>query len=109
MYPAKFRYERRIGDFATADVAVALELSGDRVNRAGLGMTEVGPRTLEATTASDYLNNRSLTASVIDEASRLTAEAAQPRGDHRGSSEYKRHIVYTVTNRLLRSQIELAA
>ncbi|HEX3827566.1 MAG TPA: xanthine dehydrogenase family protein subunit M [Sporichthyaceae bacterium] len=102
------KLERRIGDFATAGVAVALEVTGDRVTRAGLALTGVGPRTLEATGAAEYLKSKSLTQSVIEEASRLSAEAAQPRGDHRGSSEYKRHIIYTFTNRLL-TRLALAA
>jgi carbon-monoxide dehydrogenase medium subunit len=110
--PAKqggyLKLERRIGDFATAGVAIAIDLSGDRVNHAGLALTGVGPRTLEAKSAADYLKSKSLSASVIEEAARLTAEAAQPRGDHRGSSEYKRHIVYTFTNRLL-TRLALAA
>jgi carbon-monoxide dehydrogenase medium subunit len=111
--PAKqggyLKLERRIGDFATAGVALALEVSGGRVNKAGIALTGVGPRTLEAKSAADYLKSKSLSESVIDETAKLAAEAAQPRGDHRGSAEYKRHIIYTFTSRLLNQQLALAA
>ena len=36
------KLERRVGDFATAGVAVALELSGATVTRAGIALTGVG-------------------------------------------------------------------
>ena len=38
------KLERRVGDFATAGVAVALERSGGTVTRAGIALTGVGPR-----------------------------------------------------------------
>ncbi len=37
----------------------------------------------------------------IGRAADLAAEAAQPRSDHRGSAEYKRHIVHTFVTRIL--------
>ena len=42
-----------------------------------------------------------LTEQQIELAARLAAEAAQPRTDHRGSAEYKRHMVRTFVVRLL--------
>ena len=37
------KLERRVGDSATAETAVALELSGETVSRAGIALTGVGP------------------------------------------------------------------
>ena len=31
----------------------------------------------------------------------LAAQAAQPQSDHRGSADYKRHVVHTFVTRLL--------
>src|SRR6201996_6998672 len=95
------KLERRVGDFATAGVAVALETDGAQVIRAGIALTGVGGSTIEATAAEELLTGRPLTAETIAEAGRLAAEAAQPQSDHRGSATYKRHMVKTFVVRIL--------
>src|ERR1700742_3702725 len=95
------KLERRVGDFATAGVAVALETDGAQVIRAGIALTGGGGSTIEATAAEEVLTGRPLTAETIAEAGRLAAEAAQPKSDHRGSATYKRHVVSTFVVRLL--------
>src|ERR1700729_2463092 len=47
------KLERRVGDFATVGVAVAVDTSGDRVARAGIALTGVGGSTIAATAAAD--------------------------------------------------------
>ena len=95
------KLERRVGDFATVGVAVALEMSGETVNRAGISLTGVGGSTIGASAAAEALTGRPLSADAIDRAAELAAEAARPRTDHRGSAEYKRHMVHTFVVRLL--------
>ncbi len=95
------KLERRVGDFATAAVAVALELSGDVVTRAGIALAGVGGSTISATEAEQALVGRPLTADTIATAAAKAAEAARPRSDHRGSAEFKRHIVATFVTRIL--------
>ena len=95
------KLERRVGDFATAGAAVALDLSGAVVTRAGIGLTGVGGSTINATDAAQALVGGPLTAESIGRAAELAAEAAQPRTDHRGSATYKRHIVRTFVERIL--------
>jgi len=95
------KLERRVGDFATAGVAVALERSGDVVVRAGIGLTGVGGSTINAHDAAEALVGTSLDPASIERAAELAAQAAQPRSDHRGSADYKRHIVATFTSRIL--------
>ena len=95
------KLERRVGDFATAGTAVALELSGGVVTRAGIALTGVGGSTIDATDAAQSLVGGALTADSISRAAGLAAQAAQPRTDHRGSAEYKRHIVATFVERIL--------
>ncbi len=99
------KLERRVGDFATAGVAVAIETNGATVTRAGIALTGVGGSTIEATAAEEALTGRPLTADTIAEAGRLAAEAAQPKSDHRGSATYKRHMVRTFVVRIL-SRVE---
>ena len=95
------KLERRVGDFATAGAAVALDLSGGVVTRAGIALTGVGGSTINAADAAQALTGGSLTADSIGRAADLAAQAAQPRTDHRGSAEYKRHIVRTFVERIL--------
>jgi aerobic carbon-monoxide dehydrogenase medium subunit len=96
------KLERRVGDFATVGVAVALEMSGEQVRRAGIALTGVGGSTIAATAAADALVSGGLAGETIDRAADLAAEAARPRTDHRGSAEYKRHMVRTFVIRILR-------
>ncbi|HEX3824744.1 MAG TPA: xanthine dehydrogenase family protein subunit M [Mycobacteriales bacterium] len=95
------KLERRVGDFATAGVAVALDLSGEVVVRAGVGLTGVGGSTISASEAAAALVGQPLGASTIARAADLAAAAAKPRTDHRGSADYKRHIVHTFVVRIL--------
>jgi aerobic carbon-monoxide dehydrogenase medium subunit len=103
------KLERRVGDFATVGLAVALEMSGGTVNRAGIALTGVGPSNIQCTSAEQSLAGKSLNGSTIDQAARLAAEAAQPKTDVRGSAEYKRHVVYTFVTRALSNQQARAA
>src|SRR6201996_698450 len=95
------KLERRVGDFATVGVAVAVETSGDTVARAGIALTGVGGSTITATEAAAALAGQPLTAETIAAAAELAAAAAQPKTDHRGSAEYKRHMVSVFVKRLL--------
>ena len=95
------KLERRVGDFATVGVAVAIETSGQTVTRAGIALTGVGGSTIAATAAADALVGSPLTELTIGQAADLAAEVARPRSDHRGSAEYKRHMVRTFVLRLL--------
>jgi carbon-monoxide dehydrogenase medium subunit len=95
------KLERRVGDFATVGVAVAIELAGGTVTRAGIGLTGVGGSTIAATDAAAALVGQQLTPESIGQAAELAAAAARPRTDHRGSAEYKRHMVATFVERIL--------
>ncbi len=95
------KLERRVGDFATVGVAVALETRGGNVTRAGIALTGVGGSTIAATEAAAALTGHPLTPESIERAAELAAQAARPRTDHRGSAEYKRHMVRTFVLRLL--------
>ena len=95
------KLERRVGDFATVGVAVAIETSGDTVTRAGIGLTGVGGATINAAEAAAALTGKPLTGESIAQAAEFAAAAARPRTDHRGSAEYKRHMVATFVTRIL--------
>ena len=95
------KLERRVGDFATVGVAVAVETSNGTVVRAGIALTGVGGSTIAATEAAAALTGKPLTAVSVAEAAELAAAAARPKTDHRGSAEYKRHMVSVFVKRIL--------
>jgi aerobic carbon-monoxide dehydrogenase medium subunit len=100
------KLERRVGDFATVGVAVAVEMTDGRIVRAGIALTGVGGATIDAVDAAQALVGGPLTADHIAEAGELAAQAAQPRTDHRGSAAFKRQIVRTFVVRLLDRVVE---
>jgi aerobic carbon-monoxide dehydrogenase medium subunit len=103
------KLERKVGDFATAGVAVHVSMSNGNVEQAGIALTGVGPANMRAEEAEQALAGRPLDDDAIEEAARLAAEAAQPRTDVRGTEEYKRNVVRVFTARGLRKAREVAA
>jgi carbon-monoxide dehydrogenase medium subunit len=102
------KLERRVGDFATAAVAVQVELSNGHIGRAGIGLTSVGPTNIRAVEAEDLLAGQEPTDDVIAEAARAAAAAAEPRSDVRGSADYKRDVVRVFVQRGLRTAVRRA-
>jgi len=95
------KLERRVGDFATASVAIALDMDGDKVLRAGIALAGVGGKTIDANDEAAILVGEKLTEENIAKVAELVAAKAEPRTDHRGSSDYKRQIVRTFVKRIL--------
>jgi len=105
---AYVKLERRVGDFATAAVAVHVSLSNGSIGRAGIALTGVGPTNLKAREAEQALAGAEPTDEAIASAARLAADAAEPLDDNRGSAEYKRNVVRVFTERALRASIAAA-
>ncbi len=104
------KLERKVGDFATAAVAVRLTLGDDgRIAEAGIGLTAVGPTNLAATAAEQALRGAEPTQEVFRQAAELAAQAAAPGADLRGTVEYKRNVVRVFTERGLREAAAMAA
>ncbi|HET7467185.1 MAG TPA: xanthine dehydrogenase family protein subunit M [Candidatus Dormibacteraeota bacterium] len=102
------KLERKVGDFATVAVAVQVEMNGDKIAKAGIGLTSVGDRNLKAADAEKSLAGKEPTDAVIAEAARLAAAAAEPKSDVRGSAEYKKDIVRVFVQRGLRTAVARA-
>jgi carbon-monoxide dehydrogenase medium subunit len=102
------KLERRVGDFATVGVAVAIETAGGLVTRAGIALTGVGGSTIGAMEAQESLVGQPLTSETIERAAGLAADVSRPKTDHRGSAEYKRHMVRTFVVRIL-SRVDAVA
>lgn len=105
---AYLKLERKVGDYATAAVAVQLRLDGRKLASAGIGLTNVGLTPIYAKAAVDSLVGKNLTDEAIAGAAKLAGEAAEPVEDYRGSEEYKRHLVRTFVSRALKIARERA-
>jgi carbon-monoxide dehydrogenase medium subunit len=102
------KLERKVGDYATAAVAVQLSFANGTVGRAGIGLTGVGATNIRAREAEQALEGSEPTGAAIREAARLAAEAAEPQSDVRGTAEYKRNVVRVFAERGLRAAAEAA-
>jgi aerobic carbon-monoxide dehydrogenase medium subunit len=106
---AYLKLERKVGDFATAAVAVQLTLGSTGIcEQVGIGLTNVGPAPIRAVNAEAALKGKRPDESTIKEAARLAAEASRPTPDLRGPAEYKKDLVRVLTARALRIAIERA-
>ena len=102
------KLERKVGDFATAAVAVQLTRENGSCASIGIGLTAVGPTTIRASEAEDALRGGSLDEDALRAAAVLAAAASDPAADLRGSEEYKRDMVRVLTLRALRRAIARA-
>lgn len=103
---AYVKLERKVGDFATAAVAAQISLAKDgTIEQAGLALTNVGPTPIHASAAEQSLKGKKPDDAVLRQAAELAAKAAQPDGDARGSEEYKRAMVKTLSVRALRRAV----
>jgi aerobic carbon-monoxide dehydrogenase medium subunit len=100
---AYLKLERKVGDFATAAVAVQLTLDATNACvRAGIGLTNVGATPIAATKAESFLLNKRLDDGTVAQAAQLAAAAADPSEDRRGTADYKRDVVRVLAARAIR-------
>jgi carbon-monoxide dehydrogenase medium subunit len=103
------KIERKVGDYATAAVAVQLHLDArNRCDSAGIALTNLGLTPIKCTAAAQSLIGEALTDDVIKAAAQLAADVAEPQADYRGSEAYKRSLVKTLTVRAVRKAMERA-
>ena len=99
------KLERKVGDYATAAVAIQVTLKNGTIGEAGIALTGVGPINIRATAAEDALRGAEPSDSAIENAARLAAEAAEPQSDIRGTADYKRSVIRVFTERGLKTVI----
>ncbi len=103
------KMERKVGDYATAAVAIQLHIGpGGICDAAGVGLTNVGPMPIKATAAEQALVGSTLDDATIKRAAQLAAEVAQPQSDYRGTEEYKRALIRTLLVRATRQAMSRA-
>jgi carbon-monoxide dehydrogenase medium subunit len=103
------KMERKVGDFATAAVAVQINLgSGGKCASAGIALTNLGLTAIKCAAAEAALVGKALDDAALKAAAQAAAEAAEPTDDYRGTADYKRSLAKTLTVRALRQAIQRA-
>jgi aerobic carbon-monoxide dehydrogenase medium subunit len=106
---AYVKLERKVGDFATAAVAVQLTLDDKgAVQKIGIGLTNVGATPLRARKAEAALQGKKADQTAIDQAAQAAAGEAQPSSDLRGPAEYKKGLIKELTKRAIAKALERA-
>lgn len=106
---AYHKAERKAGDYAIAGVAVQLTMDGGVCKQVGIGLTNVNATPLRATRSEEVLKGQKITTELIEKAAQFASEDCDPSDDLRGSADYKRSILKTITKRMIQKAIDRAA
>jgi carbon-monoxide dehydrogenase medium subunit len=106
---AYHKLERKVGDYATAGVAVQLTAEGKGICKSiGIGLTNVNPVPLRAIRSEQALTGKPLNDENIALAAKLASEDCSPSADLRGSEEYKRAMIAVLLKRMVGKAVERA-
>lgn len=106
---AYYKLERKVGDYATAGVAVQLTVDGSGTcSYVGIGLTNVNSTPMRALRSEQKLNGQVINQELIDQAADAASEDCNPTADLRGDEEYKRAMVGVLTKRTLKKALERA-
>ena len=106
---AYHKVERKVGDYATAGVAVHIELDDEGVcQEIGIGLTNVSAVPMRLERGEEVLRGKKVTDELIAQVGVIAGEDAEPESDLRGSEAYKRSILNTITKRMLNKALERA-
>jgi len=83
-------------------------LTAGVIERAGVGLTNLGPTPIKATDAEKYLAGKKADEAAFAEAGRLAAAATSPSPDRRGAVDYKKEMARVLTVRALRKAAQRA-
>lgn len=101
---AYHKFERKVGDYATAGCAVQITVDSKGVcTSAGIGLTNVNATPMRATRSEEALVGKPISDASIAEAAKAASEDCNPSTDLRGSDEYKRHCVGVLIERMVHS------
>jgi carbon-monoxide dehydrogenase medium subunit len=96
------KVERRAGDWAIAAASAAVWLEGGNIADVGIGLSAVGPTTVELPRAEELLRGKAPSEELFEQAGAIASEDCNPIPDSRGPVDYKRHLAGVLTKRALR-------
>jgi carbon-monoxide dehydrogenase medium subunit len=98
-------FSRRAGDFAVVMALTALEMDGDRVRDARIGLGGVGGIAVRAREAEQVLVGEPVSEDRFAEAGRVAAAEIEPWRDIHGSVEYRQDLIRALTRRALAQSV----
>ena len=99
---AYHKLERKVGDYATAGVAVQISFDDNGFcNYAGIGLTNVNSTPMRAARSEEVLLSHRITDELIAQAAQFASEDCNPSSDLRGSEDYKRRVVKSIVKRMI--------
>ncbi|MDP3702103.1 MAG: xanthine dehydrogenase family protein subunit M [Hylemonella sp.] len=97
------KLKRKTGDWATAGAAVVLSMSGGKVTKASIGLTNVAPTALRAREAEAALVGKAIDEASLNSAAAAVRAVCDPAEDLRGDVEYKTAMAGEMTKRAIRA------
>lgn len=94
-------FKRCAPAYPTASVGVQLTLDGDTCQEARVALGSAGLTPIHATAAEAELRGNTLTEAVINKVAEAAVAASDPIEDQRGSAEFKKAILHTLTKRAI--------
>jgi carbon-monoxide dehydrogenase medium subunit len=86
---------------STVSVSVASTIRRGRFGESRVALGAVAPTPMLAESASKAMTGSEATASQAEKVASLAAEEAKPISDIRASAQYRRHLVFVLTRRLI--------
>ena len=105
---AYHKLERKVGDYATAGVAVQLTVTKGICSYIGIGLTNVSAVPLRAKRSEEVLKGKPITRELIQQAAQYAGEDCSPSTDLRGSEEYKRAMIKELLIRMMQRAMDRA-
>jgi aerobic carbon-monoxide dehydrogenase medium subunit len=103
------KLERKVGDYAVAATAAHIKLGSDgTIQKAGVALTNASYIPIRASNAESTLVGETPSDELIRAAAQAASEEADPSSDLRGSADYKRAMIRTMTRRALTKAVERA-
>jgi len=90
---------RQAQAISVANLAIILDIKDLLIQSASITLGAVTPTIVHAQKAEEFLVGKSLEGAAIEEAARLTIEAARPISDIRGTAVYRRYMVGVMARR----------
>jgi len=91
------KMSRRAQDWATVAVAAVVERSNGSIEKASIGLTNMGATPLRAAAAEAAIAG----GGSIDDASALASDGTEPSSDLGASAEFRQHLARVLTKRAL--------